>query len=72
MMYTHLFKSLPASTAAFATVLASAAASQRRDANGNSTAKCHHKTKDVVGMLHDMDERVSCIAMIDHSFFVDH
>lgn len=68
MMYTHLFKSLPASSAAFASVLAGAFAaskSERTDANEtvaggwSKLTQCHHKEKDVVGMLHDLDERVS-------------
>jgi hypothetical protein len=69
-MYSHLFKSLPASSAAFASVLAGAVAaskSERSDANEtvvsaggwSKLTQCHHKSKDVVGMLHDLDERVS-------------
>ncbi|KAL3778754.1 hypothetical protein ACHAWO_011408 [Cyclotella atomus] len=72
MMYSHLFKSLPASSAAFASVLAGAVAaskSERSDANEtvvsaggwSKLTQCHHKSKDVVGMLHDLDERLENI-----------
>ena len=62
MMYTHLFKSLPATSAAFASVLAGVAAVNQSEDGWKKkmmTTQCHHKTKDVVGMLHDLDERVS-------------
>jgi hypothetical protein len=57
-MYHHLIKSLPASTAAVTALLVSASAASSKD------AKCHHETKkDVLGMLHDLDERVSWMDM---------